>query len=269
MPKISLSHTRRAWWQGDEMHMLAVLILAALFFYFAALALITFREADRIGMPEPYRDTISVNGKGTIKITPDVGVLSAGLETTAKTVGEAQKENTEKMNGFLERVKTLGVADADKKTVQYTIYPKYEYQEKGGIGTQVKVGDSVMQAVELRVRNLTNLGALMAALGEFGLNQVGSLSFVIDDPDATKRRALGEAIRDAEIKAAAVAYGTGMRLGKAVSFYESTEDYYSPTPYGMGGSQMEVKAESAARSPEPQAGTQEITVKITMMYELK
>lgn len=267
MPKISLSHTRRVWWQGDEMHMLAVLVLAALFFYFAALALMTFREADHIGKPEPYRDTISINGKGTIKITPNVGVLSAGLETTAKTVGEAQKENTEKMNAFLARAITLGVTTADKKTTQYTIYPKYEYQQKDGTGTQVKVGDSVMQTVELRVRNLANLGALMAALGEFGLNQVGSLSFVIDDPEAIKRRALGEAIRDAETKAAAVAYGTGMRLGKAVSFYEN-EDSYPPTPYGIGGP-MELKAESATPSPEPQAGTQEVTVKITMMYELK
>lgn len=268
MPKISLSHTQRAWWKGDEMHILAVLVFAALFFYFAALALVTFKEADRIGKPEPYRDTISINGKGTIKITPDVGVLSAGLETTAKTVGEAQKENTEKMNAFLARAKALGVADADKKTTQYTIYPKYEYQQKDGTGTQVKVGDSVMQTVELRVHNLPNLGALMAALGEFGLNQVGSLSFVIDDQDAVKRRALGEAIRDAETKAVAVAAEAGMRVGKAVSFYEN-EDSYPPSPYGMGGSSMEVKAESVAPSPEPQAGTQEVTVKITMMYELK
>lgn len=268
MPKISLSRARQPWWHGDEMHILAVLVFAALFFYFGGLAIRTVKEAARVGEPEPYRDTISITGKGIIKVMPDVGVLSAGLETTAETVGAAQKENTEKMNAFLARAKELGVADTDRKTTQYTIYPKYEYQKKNNVSAQVKVGNSVMQTVELKVRNLSNLGALMAALGEYGLNQVGSLSFMLDDEETVKKRALAQAIQDAQTKAAVVASASGMRLGKAISFYEN-DGYYSPSPYyGVGGS-MELKAEGTEQPPQSEAGTQEIIVRVTLMYELK
>lgn len=268
MKKFNTGLLQKPWWRGDEIHMLAVLVLSVLFFYFGALAILTLKEADRVGKPEVFRDTISISGKGVVKVTPDTAVLFAGLETTAQTVAAAQKENTEKMNAFLARTRELGVTDADRKTTQYSIYPKHEYQEEGDGGKQVKVGDTVMQQVQLKVRNRQHLGSLLAALGEFGLNQVGSLSFIIDDEEQVKRGALAAAMLDALAKAEGVAMGTGMKLGKIVSFYE-TDDYSSPGPYFSEGSMDMMKTDGASEIPQPQAGTQEVVARVTLMYELK
>ncbi|MEK7123136.1 MAG: SIMPL domain-containing protein [Patescibacteria group bacterium] len=266
MAKPSLSQARRPWWQSDEIHILAVFVLAALFFYIGALSVRTFKEANYVDKPMAERDTITIVGKGKIKVTPDIGVLSAGLETVADGVAVAQKENTEKMNAFLARAKELGVADADRKTAQYTIYPKYEYTEEDGLPKQVKTGDAVMQTVELKVRNPQNLGRIMAALGEFGLNQVGSLSFTIDDEEIIKKRALALAVNDAHEKAFIVAKKSGIKLGRVTSFYEQ-EGF---TPYFEAAQTFDMRAEmDGGPIPEPQAGTQEVEMNVTLTYELK
>lgn len=267
MKKFNTGLLQKPWWRGDEIHMLAVLVLSVLFFYFGALAILTLKEADRVGKPEVFRDTISISGKGVVKVTPDTAILFAGLETTAPTVAVAQKENTEKMNAFLARTRELGVTDADRKTTQYSIYPTYEYGEEGDEGKQVKVGDTVMQEVQLKVRNRQHLASLMAALGEFGLNQVGSLSFVLDDEELIKKQALAEAIKDAQRKAAIIANTTGVKLGSVVSLYENESPSSYPEPF-MGGEAM-MKAEGAELPPEPQAGTQDVTASVTLIVELK
>lgn len=267
MANFNTSLLQRQWWRGDEIHMLAVLVLSVLFFYFGALAILTLKEADRVGKPEVFRDTISISGKGVVKVTPDTAILFAGLETTAPTVAAAQKENTEKMNAFLARTRELGVTDADRKTTQYNIYPTYEYREGGDGGKQVKVGDTVMQQVQLKVRNRQHLGSLVAALGEFGLNQVGSLSFVLDDEELIKKHALAEAIKDAQRKAAIIANTTGVKLGAVVSLYENETPSFYPESF-MGGEAM-MKAEGGNMVPEPQAGTQDVTASVTLMVELK
>ncbi|MBI4253384.1 SIMPL domain-containing protein [Candidatus Uhrbacteria bacterium] len=267
MPKLNVLQSRQPWWRGEEIHMLAVLVLSALFFYFGALAILTLKEADRVGKAEVFRDTISISGKGVVTVTPDTAVLLAGLETTAPTVAAAQKENTEKMNAFLARARALGITDADRKITRYSIYPTYEYREENDEEKQVKVGDTVMQEVQLKVRDRQSLGSLMAALGEFSLNQVGSLSFILDDEELVKKQALAEAIRDARRKAEIIATTAGVKMGAIVSLYENESPSFYPEPFTGGEAMM--GAEDAEMVPEPQVGTQDVTASVTIMVELK
>ena len=235
---------------------------------FAALAYKNYRQTQFLGKPENVRDTITMSGRGEVTAIPDIALVDAGLETNAPTVAEAQRKNTEAMNGFLREVKSLGVSEKDRKTTNYTIEPKYEerFKPTGIFERRVLVGYTVRQNVELKVRDLTKIGDVIAAAGKWGLNQVNDFSFSVDDQEGLKQQALEKAITNARTKAESLVRVGGAHIGRLVSFSEGG----GPMPYMMGGApMMAMKAESAPMpSPVFEPGNQSIVANVSVTYEL-
>ena len=248
------------------------LVLISLFTLFLAMTLKTSKQTSVIGKPEPVRDTITMNGRGEIIAIPDVAVMEGGLETTAKTVAEAQTINTKSMNGFLAKVKSLGVDEKDRKTINYSIQPKYEYKketEKDLVEKQILVGYSINNTIQIKVRKLDSLSDILSAMGQFGLNQVGSLSFTIDNDRDLKRQALEKALADAQERATAFAHATKAHVGKIVSFSEGgyVSPYNSLPMYGDAYRSL-TSAEAAPGMPVTEKGSQEITATVNVTFEL-
>lgn len=217
-----------------------------------------------IGAPEAMRDTITISGEGRVTAIPDIATISIGVTTEKKEVADAQKENTEKINKIVRELKELEIDDKDIKTSSYNIYPKYDYSEGGGR----LVGYVVDQQLTIKIRNLEIVGKILGKVAELGANQIGGLQFTIDDQETLKQEAREKALANARGKAEALAKISGVKLGKIVSFSESS-DGYEPYPYyaraeaayGFGG------GESAA--PNIQTGSLDIMVYATVSYEIK
>ncbi len=264
MKKLSL-RPKNPWWALNEIQVLTVLVLTVVFLYLGALTIRTYREADTTGKPLPYLNSINVIGKGVVRVTPTIARVSAGVETTAPTVSETQKMNTEKMNEFIQKMRALGIPDADRTTTLYTIAPKYEYQQeaKTAPAKQVLLGYTLNQTVEMKIRRPEDLGKVLESIGQTGLNQIGSLQFIVDDEDSLKKQALARAITDAREKAAILAQTSGTRLGKLTAFYEN-QDYQA-----LSSMETRERIPNADSVPLPQSGTQDITVSVTLSYEIK
>lgn len=215
-----------------------------------------------LGTPDNIRDSFTVNGHGEAIGIPDIALLSAGLETTGKDIALAQKENTEKMNGFIEKTKAFGIADKDVKTTNYSVNPRYEWRNNG----QQMIGYTVSNTVELKVRDTKKTSDVIGLIGQFGLNQVGGFSFTVDNPSELKSAALDKALADAREKAERVAKSGGTRLGRLISFWENTGSVPpGPIPYGMGG---DVRMLEAAKAPVIASGSNTVTVDINATYEI-
>jgi len=254
------------WWSTGEIQVLFSLVLAALFIYLGTLAIKTYKESDVVNKPAPYINSVSVVGTGIIHVIPDIATVSAGVETTAPTVAEAQKTNTEKMNAFIQKIAILGIPDTDRRTTAYNVSPNYEYQQatKDAPSKQVLIGYTVSQTLEVKVRRLPSLGDVLKSIGDAGLNQVGSFTFTVDNEEAIKKQALDAAIQDAQEKATILSRTSGTRLGKLTSFYENPE-----TPYPMNTDMSGGAGGGAAPAPTPQTGGQDISVSVTLSYEIK
>jgi uncharacterized protein YggE len=221
------------------------------------------KSYDYIGKGD-IRDTISLDGEGKVTAIPDIATFTVGVQTQKKQVTEAQKENTEKMNKIVAALKDLGVKGEDIKTTDYNIYPQYEWPD----GRQILQGYQVTQNVLVKVRDLTKVGDLFAKAGELGANNVGNLTFTIDEPEKYRQEARIKAIANAKEKAEALAEATGIKLGKIISFSESNN---YPLPMynsynkvmGMGGG-----SETAMPSPDIQSGNQEVVVNVFVSYEV-
>lgn len=221
-------------------------------------------------------NVITVTGKGEAISIPDVATFSFTITENAKTVKEAQTNATTKINAALDVVKAGGVAERDIKTLSYNINPHYEWNQ--GICTQfgcpggknVLTGYDVSQTIQVKVRDLSKAGDLFDAIGTAGVKDVNGLTFSIDDIDTVKAQAREEAITNAKEKAQKIAKNLGVRLVKVTSFYDSSDDIYSPmyserSALGMGGDMVK----NQAIAPQIPTGEQKVTATVNITYEIK
>lgn len=217
---------------------------------------------------QKIEDRFSVSGTGIVYAKADIANIDLGFKTgTKKTAAEATVESSEKMNNIISVIKDLGVDEKDIKTNNYSLNPVYNYTNAKG---QELIGYEVYQSLTLKVRDLTKIGDLIAKSTEKGANQVGGISFTIDDEFDLKNQARELAINKAKEKAELIAKQAGMKLGKVKSVSENY-NYGGIVPmYANAKMEMDsVRGGVGITSPEIATGQNEIQVEVTLTYEVK
>jgi len=230
------------------------------------------KEGKYIGQGIEVKNTISVSGKGEIYAKPDLALITFSVKNEAKEVSEAMRKNTEKMNAVISFIKEQGVEEKDLKTTSFNIYPRYEYRkdEREGYfypqGKRVLVGYEVIQSLQVKIRDLTKIGAILEGATSKGANLVGNLQFTIDKQEELKAKAREEAIKRAKDKAKEIASQLGVRLLRITSFRETTSvpRYYRGLKevVGMGGGEEVIQ-------PQIEAGENKIEVNVSITYEIR
>ncbi|MEI6420394.1 MAG: SIMPL domain-containing protein [bacterium] len=218
-------------------------------------------------------NTITVTGKGEQMVKPDIATISMGIEEQAKTVVEANNQAATKMNAALKVLKDAGVADKDVKTTNYNIYPRYDYVKVAPItadiyypnGKQILAGYTVSESVEVKIRDISKAGDILAKISEIGLNNVSGLTFSVDKEDDIKLEARGVAIDDAKTQAKVLAKQLGVRLVKLVNFSENG----NYPIYARMDSMKSYAPTAAGIAPEIAVGENKITSNVTLVYEIK
>lgn len=235
---------------------------ALLILFLAALAMNAFKQFKYIGQSYEYRQTINVSGQGKVFAKPDIGQVDLSVVTQSGTVAKAVIENNDKMNKINQAMKELGVKDEDLKTVSYNINPNYQYIS----GKSSIIGYEVNQTMQVKIRDLDKTSQILEKAANLGANQVGSLTFTIDDSDKLKDEARQKAIEEAKSKAKDIASSLGIKLGRVTGFNESTNDQSAMPYYGIGGAEGKG---GAAPVPAIQPGQNEIIVNVDLIYEVK
>lgn len=235
-----------------------------------ALALIVFLGVEtRKAWQEYYyigktgRDTITIEGQGKVSAKPDVALVSLGVVTDAKTVKEAQTQNTDKMNAVISAVKAMGIEDKDIQTQNYNLNPRYDWTDN----KQTLIGYTVSQNVTVKVRDMNKTGDVISKAGELGANQVGGMQFVIDDPKLLESQARDKAIADARQKAQTLGDRLGMTIVRVVSFSEYTGGTPVPMPYFAMAKDAANAQEMAA--PSIEAGSQDVIINVSVVFEVR
>ncbi len=261
----------------DDFHKKPIMIIVSLFLivlvvFFGVKVANEIKTGKYIGMTAG-QNIISVSGEGEVYVKPDLGIIVFTVANEAKTVDTAMSENTAKMNNVIAAIKGQGVEEKDIKTTNFNINPRYEYPKTDlsasyyYSGKRVLVGYEITQSVQVKIRDLTKTGTLITKVTEAGANDVGDLTFTVDDEDAAKKEARDQAIAKAKEKAQQLAEKLGVRLTRIVNFYENSYPVYNyDTMYksaisseGMGG---------ITPSPSIETGENRITATVTISYEI-
>lgn len=207
-------------------------------------------------------NTISFSGEGKVVAKPDIAKIQLSIVTQALTSKVAQDDNSKKSKAITGYLKKENIEDRDIKTTSYNIYPQYKYPQ---FGSQPQIiGYQVNQSLEIKIRNLDNVSNILDGVVTAGANQISGLSFEIDNPDALKAEARAKAIADAKKKASELQSQVGISLGKIVNFSENTGGYPVPIMYGAKSLDS-----GLGGGPSVPAGENEITVNVTLTYQIK
>ena len=254
------------------------IIVAALAFGYAAVSYV--QTYSRSSEPTSYR-SFSVTGDGKAVAIPDVAAFSFSVITEGgKSLADLQKQNTEKANKAIAFIKSSGVDAKDIQTQNYSVNPRYQsfncgprplgmpYPEIAPCPPSEIVGYTVTQSVGVKIRNFAKAGDIVSGVVEQGANSVTQLSFTIDDPSKPQSEAREKAIVKAKEKAKAVAKAGGFRIGRLLSIDEGgyPGPYYDA--YGKGGGFVSAAVESAP-APTIEPGSQDVTVSVTLRYEIQ
>jgi len=213
-----------------------------------------------IGKSTEIQRTISINGDGKVTVIPDIAYVSLGMRVEKAKVADAQAENTKTMNSLIDKLKAIGIEKKDIQTINYSIYPNYDYPNN----VQTLRSYTVSQDLQVKIRKTENVDNVLKLAGELNINQIGGLSFGVDEPEKYRQEARVKALENAKQKADDLAKVMGVRLGKVVSFSEAEAYYPTYSMYakadGIGG--------GGAPAPTIEAGSQDITITATIVYEL-
>lgn len=223
--------------------------------------------------PSSYR-SFSVSGEGKIVAIPDVAQFTFSVITEGgKDIASLQQENTQKTNIAIALLKDNGIEDKDIKTANYSLQPRYQYFSCP-IGKNSSprpcpppeiVGYSISQTVSVKIRNFEKAGEILSGVVQSGVNSVSELSFAIDDRAEIENQARQKAIAIAIKKAESTAQAGKFNLGKILSISENSSPIFNQYNKSFGM----VASENASIAPNIEPGSQEVTVGVTMTYEIR
>ncbi len=205
---------------------------------------------------------ILVSGQGMASAKPDIALAIIGVETTAPRLADATSQNTTKMNAVLEKLKSLGIADKDIQTVDYSVTPIQNQPRPDSNAQPTITGYRVSNQVRVTIRKIADVGNILDQALTAGANRVYGISFSVDDPSAFQQQARAAAIKDAQDKASQLAKNAGLSLGPVLSITEAST---GPRP-------MLAAADSfgaAAASVPVQTGELQIMVSVQMRFGIK
>lgn len=192
----------------------------------------------------PAETLLVVSGEGQSRRVPDMAVFSAGVVTQGKTGGDALSANATRMDEVVKALNRAGIADRDIQTSALSLQPQYSNPEqeaeiRARMTREPYVAPAQPQApriigyearnnVQVRVRELGEMGRIIDTLVQAGANQVDGPSFTLDQPKAALDEARTEAVREARSRAELYARAAGLRIARILSISEGGGYYPQP-----------------------------------------
>ena len=192
-------------------------------FALSLFAALTLAGCSALGLT-PDR-TLTVTGSGSTKITPDVVSVTLGIQTRHDDVGQAVTQNNTVASRIMDAARTVGVDNADMRTIYFSVSSQPKYDEFGSPTGEVSF--FVDNSLQVTLRDVAKLSDLLQSAIDAGANSVYGVSFSVADTSAAEDEARQKAIADAQARATELAGVSGVTLG---SIQTLTTSAYSPGP---------------------------------------
>ena len=205
-------------------------------------------------------DTFQVSGEGKVSVPPDVALINVGVQAQAATVKDVQNLLNSNINRVSEAIKKMGVDQKDIQTTNYNINPSYDYTGS----SQRITGYTASSNLSIKVRQIDKVNEVIDASTASGANQVGGISFEVDDKTKAENEAREKAVAEAKRKAEQASKIAGFKLGRIINYNENFIG--GPIPMPIRAMSADIAQEVTPTEVEP--GSSEIKITVTLSYEI-
>ena len=211
---------------------------------------------------------IRVTGTGAVTASPDLVLVSLGVEASASTVSEARNDAAQAIAAMIASLKAQGLEEADIRTTRFSIQPEYVWEDAITTNRTVQrlVGYRVTNTLVAKVRNLDEVGSVIDDATEAGGDaaRVDSVRFTVEETSALQDQARVLAVRNAVSKADALAEELGVSRGKL--WYVTEPNGYQPV---VAEATFSLQADSASARTPILAGELEVQVQVQATFVIE
>ena len=238
---------------------LAALLLAAA----APLAPVAAQTAPA-PMMAPGGATLSLAVTERIEAEPDLAVVSGGVTTTAPTATAALRQNSDAMAKVVAAVRRAGIAEADVQTTGINLSAQFDYSNRDDGRPPRFTGYQASNRVEMRIRDIARLGAILDSLVAAGATDINGPTFALENSDELEAQARLRTIATAQARADAYARAAGFRSARLSAISETGSVPAPPMPFGESGI-----VTTGARAVPVSPGRVRQSVTVTFAYRLE
>lgn len=228
-----------------------------LFVYLMGALLCLETAFGQISLPGLRRGAVRATGQASLSVSPDLARVTVSVETRAATANDAANQNATQTNALLTILRQFLGANADIKTVGYSLSPVYVYPKEGA---PTITGYTAVNSLQVSLSDLSQVGRLIDLAVQGGASRIQGIQFTLKDPQPVQTRALRQAAEQAKIQAEAIAAGLGVRTGGVLWAEESS---------GVQPVSLDVVRAAAPTTTPVEPGLVVVTANVTVELEIR
>ena len=206
--------------------------------------------------------SVTVSGHGKVTVKPDTASLSLGVSVTASKANDALRQAANKADTLIKVLTSAGVSKDDIATSGVSLYPQYD-----NTGRTIS-GYNASNSMTVTIRKLGDAGTIIDAAAALVGNEIniGGIGFYVNDTEAVLGAARAAAITNAKARADQYAGAANATVGAVMTISEVSSPVTGPIYYQNAS----LDKAGVAGAPTPVSpGTQDLTIDVTVVYELK
>jgi uncharacterized protein len=199
-------------------------------------------------------DTIYVGADGKYEAAPDTALVQFNIAAQEVELKDANARAQRAAEQVREALRANGIDPRQAEIGTFQVQPVYDYRNP----KRKLLGYRVNSAISLKLTDFSKIGALAARFAEMDVTENQSISYLLEQIDAAKTKAVEDAFQKAKSNAATVAKAGGRTLGE-LSY--ASVDTFEQVPVPMVRMQtMAAKASAEGAPPTEEFSAQKITI---------
>ncbi len=210
--------------------------------------------------------SIQVTGEWKAKIKDDRGSILLTVYTLDNNAKKATATTDRIYNTLLQEIKRLKLKKMKMETNNYHLGEKYRWEK----GKRIFEGHQASIGLRVITSEISRIGEVIQKAQKVGITKIGSLQTFVDEDTKREiyRKGLASATIDAKTKADRMLGTLKEKRGKVLRMIEGTPSFSSiPSPRPMYA--MEKSVRSAPAPAEIKGGESDISVNVTVTFEIK
>ncbi len=208
-------------------------------------------------------NAVWVGADGKFESDPDTALVQFGVSAQEEKLQDANQKATQAAEQIRQLLRTNGLDPKEAQISRFATQPVYDYKNP----KRKLVGYRVDANISIKLKDFSKIGPIAEGLATLDVTDT-SISYLLEDMDAAKIKAVEDALRRAHNEANAIAQSSGRALGE-LSY--ASVDTYEQQPIRPMMAKAATMAAQAAPPPTAEFSAEKITVTahVNALYNLK
>jgi uncharacterized protein YggE len=237
--------------------------LSAIFF---SVVLATAALAQEHPTVTAQTNTVYVGADGKFESAPDTAQIQFNITTQDDTSQAAYQHATKEVEQVRQVLRDNAIDPKAANIGFFSVQPMIDYKNP----KQKVIGYRVTTTVSLKLKDFSKAGPITQQLADANVSESQTLSYILENIDEAKNKAVEDAYRRARNSADTIAHASGRTLGELS--YASVDTFENPRIFApQMNKRMSAMAGAAAQAPTEEFTPQtvEVTAHVNALFNLK